>query len=188
MSWFNYKKRFVWDDIKFPVSNVKAIPGKEATEQVYRGGIVLKFESGTDNGIAFNVQLPHSYKLGTDLDYHIHYILPVAGAGAGVENMKWDLTYSWASIGTSMPTEVTLTNTVDVQNFSADTHYIFDIGDVLRSNANLNVNMGGVSQMLICSLTRDTTVANNYGSDIYLMESDFHIQKDTLGSKSEYTK
>jgi len=37
-------------------------------------------------------------------------------------------------------------------------------------------------------LKRDTSVANNYGDEAYVVAMDFHIKKDTVGSDLEYDK
>jgi len=73
----------VWDDLRTPSNTSKKVPGKEATDQAYLGGVVLAFSSTTDQAISFNVQMPHAYKLGTDIEFHAHIILPTAGAGGG---------------------------------------------------------------------------------------------------------
>jgi len=173
----------VWDDLRTPANNSKKVPGKEAKDQVYKGGVILKFEDGADQAIAFNVQLPHAYKLGEDIEFHIHIILPIAGVGAGAENVKFDLTHSWADIGAAMPAETTVTVTRDVQSDVADIHYLMEIAAAIDGSG-----ISGVSSMLICSLTRDVGVANNYNNDVYLVEVDFHYPIDTMGSRQGSTK
>ena len=175
----------MWRDEKFPAQALRLSGTKPPTWTDYKGGQVLSFSSSSDNQIFFNVQLNHDWKQTTDLDAHLHIVLPTAGAAGGVENVKFDLTYSWAHIGGAFPAQTTITATRDVQNDSADTHYLMDMGDVLESNA---VGTDGVSSMLICSLERDTTVANDYASAVYLLETDFHIQIDSIGSRLEASK
>lgn len=174
-----------WDDLRFPINAIKLPAAGNPQETAYKDGIILEFEAGADDTCYFNAQVPHSCKLGTDLCFHLHIVLPAAGAGLGAENIKFDLTYSWSNINGAQPNSTTLTNTRDVQNDSADTHYLFDLGTVLESNATGTDNVSG---MLICSLKRDTAVANNYGSSVYLMEADFHYQINTLGSDQETSK
>ena len=173
----------VWDDARTPISVAKKIPGKEPAEVVYRGGIVYEFNTGNDEGCAFNVQFSHSRKSGSDIEFHIHYILRAAGAGAGVENIKWDFTYSWADINDAMPAETTVSKTIDVQDKSADTHYLGEIVGTIDGS-----DITGVSSMLICSLTRDVSVADNYSDDVLVMELDFHFQVNTLGSRQKAIK
>lgn len=173
-----------WDDLRFPAEGTKKITGKEPVDTVYKGGLILEFEDNASQAVAFNVQLPHGKKDGTDMDAHIHVILPVAGSGAGTENMKFDITYAWAAIGGKMPTtETTITATIDIQNLLADTHYLWDIGDILYSNMQGTAVDG--SSMLICSFQRDHTVTDNSTKHVYLMEIDFHYEIDKPGSNNE---
>ena len=172
----------VWDDLRTPISTAKAIPGKEPKEVAYKGGIVYEFEDGRDEGCAFNVQLPHDYKEGSDIEFHIHMLIRTSGAGIGAENVKWDFTHSWSNIGDAQPTETTVPATIDVQNDTEDTHYLKEITATITGTGKK------ISSMLICSLTRDVSVANNYTDDVLVMEVDFHYQIDTIGSRQEDSK
>ena len=174
-----------WDDLRFPAERTKKITGKEPKETAYKGGMILEFETAGDQAVAFNAQLPHAIVIGSDLDFHFHYVLETDGAGAGAENIKFDFSYCWAYIDGDFGTPQTLTATLDVQNKVADRHYLLDLGQVLESTAG---GTAAVSGMLICSLARDNTVANDYGSSVFFLEADFHIEKDMMGSRQEYIK
>ena len=76
---------------------------------------------------------------------------------------------------------LSLSHTRDVQNDSADDHVLTDIADLTGTGMK-------ISSILLCSLKRDVGVANDYGSDAYLLESDFHFEMDTIGSRQEMTK
>ena len=172
-----------WDDLRVPANLAKAIPGQEATWVAYRGGLVLNFSKTSNQGIAFNVQLPHRYKLGSNIEFHVHMILPTSGGGGGAENVKFDFTYSWSDMNSNFPVETTVTATRDVQNDIANKHIFFDIASSIDGSG-----IAGVSSMLICSLTRDISVANNYDDVVYLAEVDFHFQNDSIGSDQEASK
>ena len=92
-----------WEDLRFPASSVKLDSTNPPTETSYKGGQILAFSDTTDNKIYFTVQIPHAYKLGSNLRPHIHVALPTAGAGVGAENIKFDLTYSLANLGDTFP-------------------------------------------------------------------------------------
>ena len=169
----------VWDDLRFPASAQDK--SGSPTLVSYKSGQVLTLASNVNQGIFFNAQLPHGYMFGGDLDLHVHYVLPTAGAGAGVENVKFDATVCVADINGTFGTPQNLTVTVDVQNLAADTHYLVDLGSITNSIA-------GVSAMMIRSLERDVSVANDYSSSVYLLEADFHYEIDSLGSREEYVK
>jgi len=171
-----------WDDLRFPPSASKKIPGKEAKDQIFKSTVVLKFQDNVDQGITFVVQLPHDYKLGSDLRPHMHMTLPVAGSGSGVENIKFDMTYCIANLSDAFPAESTLTITADMQNELANLHGYVPLGTISGST------IDDVSTMILCSLTRDVSVANNFTEDVYLLEVDIHYQKDSLGSEQELSK
>ena len=170
-----------WDDLRTPAYGVKKVLGKEPTDQAYKGGVVQSFVSGADNAVAFTVQLPHSYKEESDLCFHLHVIIPTAGAGGAAENVKFDFTYSWANIDGVFPAETPVSVTTDVKDIAADTHFIIEFPHFDGTGKT-------ISSVLICSLTRDTGVANNYADDIYLSELDFHFEKDSNGSRWEWIK
>jgi len=178
-----------WDDLRFPLEATKKIASKEPVDTEYKGGVVLAFEDTADEGISFLAQTPHIRENGTDMRPHLHIALPTAGSGVGAENIKFDLTYSWAKIGYAFPTETTTSFTVDVQDYSADTHYLIEFDDDILFSNQANDGNDGVSSMLICSCFRDVSIANNYDDDVYVLELDFHYKIDQpRGSREETTK
>jgi len=178
-----WEKNGYWDDLRFPMASVRKVTGKEPIETAYKGGLVYAFSTSSDNSVAFNAQMPHGYNSDLDVEFHIHYALPVSGAGGGAENIKFDLTYSWADLDGLLPAETTLSATNDAQNEVADTHTLFSLGDLLITNRGAGTPVGGTSSMIICSLTRDVSVANDYANVVYLLEADFHYRFDAPGSR-----
>lgn len=178
-----YLSQTVWDDLRFPVGSVRGGGAFDTTATAYKGGIVEAFSTGPNNeSVQFVGQFPHSYKLESQIEFHVHWTIPTSGAGAGVENVKWDFTYSWANIGGSFPGESSATVTVDVQAVTADDHVFTSIVDI--SGAGID----DISSIIICSLTRDVGVANDYADDAYFLEADFHFEGDTIGSRLETGK
>lgn len=170
-----------WDDIRTPATAIKLSGANPPTETAYRGSSVLAFPTNANKTIYFIFQMPHSWKIGSEVRFHIHWTIPVSGAGAGAENVKWNFTYSWASIGGTFPAETPETVTHDVQDTLLNTHIITPVVNIPGAGH-------GLSSMLLCSLTRDVSVANDYGSSAYITEVDLHYQMDTFGSTNELTK
>jgi len=171
----------VWDDLRFPASAVRLGGGAAASEAAYKDGLVIEFVDNADSYLYFIAQLPHSWKEGSDIEVHIHWTLPVGGSGAGVENIKWDFTYSAANIGGTFPNSSSLSITRDVQNDVADHHRMTRLGYIINPNLE-------ISNCIICSLKRDTGVADNTTLHAYIVELDFHIQLDTEGSLDQLSK
>lgn len=169
-----------WDDLRFPVGAVKfgGAGLHPPTETVYKGSTVLAFDTGpNDDSIQFIAQLPHKYLEGSDIDIHVHFTIPTSGAGVGAENVKWDVTYAWANRFDQFPAETAVSKTIDLQNLSADNNFREDIVDIDGTGKE-------ISSILLCSLTRDVSVANDYADDIYFIEVDIHYRTDTPGGST----
>jgi hypothetical protein len=137
----------------------------------------------------FSIQLPHSYKHGTDLKAHVHWTPAVSG-GAN-EFVKWGLEYTWANIGANFGNTTIITSdassgatatTSGDTTLTADEHYITSIGTISGTGKTL-------SSMLICRLFRNSSHANDdLAQDAYLFEMDFHFEMDITGSRQEFIK
>jgi len=167
-----------WDDLRFPVSAIRLGGAAPATAQAYKDSLVLSFASTPNQFIYVIAQLPHAWVEGTSLVPHIHWTIPVSGAGGGAENVKWDLTYSWANIAGSFPNSSALTVTRDVQDDTLDDHLLTTLGVISGVGKTF-------SSCLIISLKRDTAVANDYASAAYLVEFDIHYRRGRLGTYGE---
>ena len=164
-----------WEDLRFPASAARLGGANPADLAAYRDGVVLAFASNADEYMYVLAQLPHRWAEGTDIIAHIHWCLPIAGSGGGVENVKWDLTHSWSDIGGAIPDSSALTITRDVQNIAANLHMLNNFTTISGSGKDK-------SSCLIISIKRDTTVANDYANDVYIIEFDIHYEVNRAGS------
>ncbi len=173
----------VFDDIRTPITAIR-ITGPGGTtppdEVLYKGSVVLAFGgAGTDDEKGFFVvQIPHSYKEGSDITPHIHWTPEDNTAG----NVRWIVTYSWANYGSAFPGETT-----DPQVFACDT-----ITDKHQKDVFTAISGTGkkISSMLLCSIQReDSDGTDTYNNkDAYLLEIDFHFEMDMTGSRQALTK
>jgi hypothetical protein len=170
----------VYDDQQVSIGSV-GFGASAPSWTAYKSGEVLAFANNQSNKITFNAQLSHRYKLGTNIDFHIHTIAPNNNSG----DVRWQLTYSWADIGSDFPAETTTLATQTIAANSQDEHLYFEIDDAVSSAS----AEAGVSGVLICSLTRlGSDGADTYASSIYLAALDFHFQINTIGSRQELVK
>ena len=176
----------VWDDLRVPLSGTKVgsakIPGFEVfrkdTAGTSQGVYCYQFDTTSEEELFFAVQLPHKYKLGTDLHPHIHW--GVASTPAGGTTVRWGLEYSIANSFDVFPaTEMLYTVTTDpVTQYK---HHITEFG-IISGSA-----IDDVSTMLLCRVFRD--VANDdFAADAGAFEVDLHYEIDSLGSRDEYIK
>jgi hypothetical protein len=167
----------VWDDVVVNLSNIKAPASDPPTWRSYKGCEVPAFGASGKNTLYFTCQIPHKYKLASDINFHFHAAYPNANAG----NSRWQFTYSWANIAGTFATETTVLATFAAPGV-ADNHALHSFGTISGTGK-------GMSSVLLCSLTRlGADGADTYGSDIYALSADFHIEFDALGSSQELVK
>lgn len=168
-----------WDDLQVNISSVRIPTSGAPTWTAYKGSYVLAFSASARETIYFTAQLPHGYQEGSDIEFHLHLAYPDGNAGHSV----WNFTHSWADIGDTFPAPTTVANVVIDAPGVADYHQIAEIEDSIDGSDK------NISSVLLCSLQRDgTSEQDDYGSDVYLVALDFHIQVDSLGSRTETEK
>lgn len=181
-----------YDDLRVPVTSVKLGGTKDPEFAVFQddddgsqGVFLYWFDDSTEEELYFTAQLPHSYKEGSTIEVHTHWV-PEANGAAG-QVVSWGLEYVWRNIGATYgPTAIIYGNThYPADNpLVADRHYMTEIGTIVGTGQT-------ISSMLVCRVFRDATGAgetDSYGDDAGLMEVDFHFIKDAIGSRTETTK
>lgn len=182
-TWVKHGDATTWDDIRVPSQNTKTNPSKsEPNFEVFTDGLYCwKFDTSNadDESVHFMMQIPHSWKVGTDLESHIHWSPDSTNTG----NVVWEFEYVIQSIdGTFAGTATNLTVT-DAADGTALKHQITELGNIDGSSL-------GISSMLIGRLTRmsSSDAADTYTGNACFLEIDFHYQVDTAGSREEYIK
>jgi hypothetical protein len=175
----------VWEDLRVPVSSTTRGGSKDPGFQVFRkdtggtsqGVFAYAFDQTSEEELYFAVQIPHSYKLGTDIKPHVHFGVVNA---VPLKTVRWGLEYTIANINDAFG----VTNTIYTDATTATvayTHYLASFTDIDGSG------IDSVSTMLLCRVFRD--VANDdLGADAFLFEIDFHFEIDTPGSATATAK
>ncbi len=170
-----------WMDIQVPINAVKLSGTKPPAWADYKGGLILAFGDegveGNEEIIYFDIQMPGNYKEGTDVKFHVHWLGEDNTAG----DVAWKFTHSWANVGDAFPGENTAVGIAS--NGATDVLLEKDV-------ATLDGTGKKVQSMILCSLRRNSSNASDTygGKDAYLVESDYHIQIDTIGSATEDEK
>lgn len=174
----------VWEDLRFPVQKLTVPAVNNPTITAYKSGMVLSFDDeaveGNEERVYFSAQLPHTYKMGTNLSPHVHWVGEDGTAG----NVRWKLTYNIAAIGVAFGDNVVVVG--DVANGGADKHNYGNIADIDMSTF---TDITDTSIMIIGELRRNSSHANDTlnGKAAYLLEFDIHYQINKLGSSDEET-
>jgi hypothetical protein len=185
----------VWKDLRVSVNAVRVIAGGAPPDwsqfkdngAASTGVYLYWFDPGTEQNVYFDVQMPHDWKEGTDIEPHVHWV-SADTAGASGTDVCWGLEYTWANInGTFGNTTLIYGDTQSNgagETITVDKHYYTDLTTISGSGKT-------ISSMLVCRLFRDAAGVggtDDYDDDAGLLEIDFHYQVDTIGSRTETAK
>jgi len=169
----------VYDDMTVSMANAKTPAANAPNWVAYKGSEIPAFSKSATNVLYFTAQLPHTYKEGTNLEFHIHITYPDTGAG----NSVWYFTYSWANIDGAFP------GASNSGNIVVPTHSTADFHDMAQIVTTINGAGKTVSSILLCSISRiGGDGSDDYDNVVYLVAGDFHYQKDTWGSRQQLVK
>lgn len=168
-----------WEDLRVPLSTASILGlAGDADYDVFLGATrAYTFQTAADENVYFSVQLPHSYKHGTNLRPHVHWAPSDANAG----DVTWCLEYTLAELEGTFPGTTTICVT-DATETTAHKHQIASFAEIDGSA------IDSVSAMINCRLYRDVDNGDDYGSDAFALEIDFHYEVDSFGSRTEFTK
>ncbi len=172
----------VWDDLRVPLNAVKLAGVKDPSFDTFLGGVrAFSFSNqavlANEEEVFFAAQLPHTYKEGSDIIPHLHWSPSTAGAGT----VRWGLEYTWANVNDIFQATTTAYAEAATNNNSNE--------QLIASFGNFSGIEKRISSMLICRLFRNSSHANDtYGDGAFLIEFDFHFEKDALGSIRTFIK
>jgi hypothetical protein len=186
-----YGEATQWADLRVPITSTKKGGSKDPDFEKMtdngsgsQGVFVEYFNPTIEEEIYFEVQLPHSWKEGSDILPHVHWTPKTAGAAG--EDVCWGLEYVWSNIGDNFGNTTIIygDTTIQAETLVANKHYLTELGTMTGTTKE-------ISSMISCRLFRDATGAggtDDYTDDAGLLEIDFHYQIDSLGSNEEYIK
>lgn len=190
-----YGDATAWEDERVPVTSLKLggshDPGfavwKKNAGGTSQGVFIHWFDKATEEELYFALQISHAWKEGSTIYPHVHWI-PKTNGGANTK-VSWGLEYVVQSMGVAFGTTTIIYGNTSIPNETpvADRHYL------TRINGTTGIVMTGhtISCMLIGRVFRDATGAggtDDYDDDAGLLEIDFHIERDTNGSRLETSK
>lgn len=181
----------VWDDLRITPTAFDFLGNSDPTLVSYQpggSGTSTKLYEFAKGDIAyFVVQLPHKYKVGTDIGVHIHWTPGRSGTAETGNLVGWKVQYSWANIGEAF-----------VAMQTADLSDACDGMDLHQMTPSVTIDghtaAKGISSMLTCQIERtdtgtdDTWAETGSGQLPMLLEVDFHYEIDTIGSRTATTK
>jgi hypothetical protein len=180
----------VWDDIRIIPGSFDrpGISDPDIVAYAPNAGATSTYlpEFAKNDIASFTVQMPHSYKTGSDIYVHIHWTPGARGNEENGATVGWKIDYSWSSIGSNFGTMATL-DLSDACDGTDHKHQMTD--DVVITGTGK-----GISSMLLCNIKRTDTGADDTWSSAVsgqlplLLEVDFHFEIDTVGSRQRTSK
>lgn len=183
----------VWNDLMvFPDATTKGgsnppewgTPFMKNAGGTSKGVYLWMFAPNQEEELHFTVQLPHDYKLGSDLHPHVHWTT-AAGTPSG-SNVVWGLEYTLISVGGSFPNTVTIKTSTLIPECTPPSgtgqHLVSEFSTVSGTGL-------GISSVLVCRLFRAAgDAADSFPNDVGLLGFDIHYEIDTQGSRDVWTK
>lgn len=175
----------VWTDISVPITSIKL--GSGSAEPTWTkvtdngagstGLYAYAFDAGTEQEVFFAVEMPHGWKLESDLDVHVHWMPSSTNTG----NVVWGLEYYWSNIDGTLGASTIATATA-AGSGTAKKHQYDDIVVISGTGKTL-------SSHLIGRLFRKAAdAADTFTGLAYLLTIGVHIELDSLGSREELSK
>ena len=175
-----------WDDLRIAGSAVRLGVTAPTLAAFGPSGSIrcLRFDSGQHDEIYFEIQMPHSWREGSNIYPHVHWSPVSATAG----NVVWQFDYIWADIGDAFGAPTTMTSDATAAGGTAWVHKLSVLKDG-SSNAYIDGTGKTLSSMLVCRLHRDAGAGSDtLAADVAFLEFDIHYEVDSFGSDEEYIK
>jgi hypothetical protein len=176
-----------WNDLRVPFNSVKVGAINPPDCEKWRddgagsaGVAGWAFSPTQLQQVYFDTQLPHSYKEGSRLAPHCHFI-PLTSPTAG-QTVRFGLEYTYSNVGEVFPeTTIIYAEYTFVTGDAAFKQYIAGFDPDIE-DADMRI-----STMLSCRFFRDAAV-DTYTGDVVVLEFDFHHLVESYGSIAEFSK
>jgi hypothetical protein len=170
-----------WDDYRVALVSTVLGPTAPDLETFIQNTLAYAWSDTTASEAAhLTVQMPHGYKLETNIEAHIH---GNSGSNTNSGNVEAILECTnLTDLDGTFPNSTTIYNTVIAVDGTAYKNYYSELGAIDGSGATK------VSALMQCRITRNVDVAGDLTGDFFFIDIDFHFQIDTPGSETEDTK
>lgn len=172
----------LFDDSQTPSTAVRIGVVAPTSETGFRGDAnfqALNFVHNQADEVQFTLQLPHSWKEGDVIFPHVHFSPWTTDTG----NVQFILEYYQSNVNAQFPASpLTYTMTKNIASNQQWYHLI------AGNSTGLTMTGKTVSNILYCRLYRDNTVDSNLAAKVTFLGFDYHYVKDSLGSRTEYSK
>jgi hypothetical protein len=180
----------VWDDLRIDTGLFQFVGASDPVISDYQptgAGTTFKLYAFQKTNEAFAaVQMPHRYKEGTDLYFHIHWTPRDRGNEESGNTVGWKVDYSISNVNGTFPVSGTA-DLSDTVTGTDDKHEITSSVQVTGTGLN-------ISHMLLLRIYRtdtgtdDTWVGTTVAQSPCILEFDIHYEINSLGSNNATSK
>jgi hypothetical protein len=175
--WFNDS---YWDDMSMPIG----VSGKSGSKPPVFSETTFAY-GYEDQAVALNEQytfsaseLPHGWKLGTNLHCHIHAHPSTTNVG----DYNFELCYNWTNIGSIEAAANTCTNLIQRTDGNANKIYYSEFPSLNGSGKTLSSTI----EFRLKRLSASTT--DTFTGIVYVDSLGCHYEADAIGSRQELAK
>jgi hypothetical protein len=181
---FMYGSATIWDDILVPFSQARLGSASKPDFDYANVGLLFP-QNDPSEKIYIVVQIPHSYKEGSDIFPHIHW------QQTNASTPTWKMDYKWFNNNETVPASFTTISPSSVVNtyVSGNLAQISSFGSITgaanSSGGGLSPISKTISSLLLVVIYRDDNVVTG---DVLGFQFDIHIERNSIGSHSAFAK
>lgn len=173
--WFD---RNYWNDVSSSIIDVATTAQAPTWDSTYMTYYFHDDVLALQDYVFVEIQLPHSYKQGSDLYCHIHWSPSSTNTG----DANFSLSYTWTNLGDTQSATPTVISAK--QSGSGTAHQQELMSFPVISGAGKNI-----SSVLKAKLMRESaSTSDTFTGDAYVSFFDCHYLIDSVGSRSMGTK
>ena len=172
----------VWNDINIGAGTLSGPPGKQPgidnfVDEVGADTGIATYALAVGEGLSGALEIPHSYKEGSDIYFHIHW--QGIAAPTGTDYVKFEITYTVGQFETTLNAVTAIT-----VETAFDTQY-----EIKRSDfaAITGTNFDMENQFLF-TIERIAAAGDAYAGEALIGTVGVHFEEDTVGSRTIATK
>ncbi len=173
----------VYEDLQFPLASGKVPASNYPTWETFTTNTMC-YAFSVDDYIDLQAgELPHNWVEGTAGDLHMHFTIKTAQSTGANRYAKFSIWIAYADTNEAWVEQAVLTYEATIPTGSAAlTNFYLDMGDATLTN----YLVGGQVKMRVKRIA--ATGGTEYADDVYITQVGMHLQRNTIGSRTELTK
>jgi len=173
----------VYDDLQFAITYAKVPAANYPNWEAFTTN-TMEYAFGIDEYIDLQAnELPHWWKQGTAGNVHLHFTIKTIQNSGADRFAKFSIWIAYADVNEAWVEQAVLTYEKTIPTGTAAmTNLYLAMGDATLTN----YLIGGQVKIRVKRIA--ATGGTEYADDVFITQVGMHLQKDTMGSRTETTK